>query len=147
MHVMKCRTMVGWLVVGVVLLGSSARARADLAEEVRGVLNESYFKKADVGIAVFELGSREQPAKPIFRHQSDIPLVPASNLKLLTTSAALDRLGGDFKFRTALWVKGYDLFLIGDGDPTLGDFELTKSAGWDVTTVFKSWAGELKKRG
>ena len=144
---MKCRTMVGCLLVGVMLLGLSARARADLAEEVRGVLNESYFKKAEVGIAVFELGSGEQPAKPIFRHQSDIPLVPASNLKLLTTSAALDRLGGDFKFRTALWVKGYDLFLIGDGDPTLGDFELTKSAGWDVTTVFKSWAGELKKRG
>jgi D-alanyl-D-alanine carboxypeptidase/D-alanyl-D-alanine-endopeptidase (penicillin-binding protein 4) len=140
---MKFRTAV--LLLGVLLV-LPARVSADLAGEIRAVLNENYFKKAEVGIAIIDLSSDAAPPKSIFRHQSDIPLMPASNLKLLTTSAALDRLGGDFKFRTTLLVHDQDVYLIGDGDPTLGDYELIKNAGWDVTTVFKSWAAELRKR-
>ena len=37
-------------------------------------------------------------------------------------------------------MKDADLFLIGDGDPTLGDAEMLKKLGWDVDTVFKAWA-------
>jgi D-alanyl-D-alanine carboxypeptidase len=44
-------------------------------------------------------------------------------------------------------MKDGDLFLIGDGDPTMGDAELLKKVGWDVDTVFIKWAEELKKRG
>src|SRR5439155_22539141 len=36
---------------------------------------------------------------------------------------------------------------IGDGDPTLGEAKLLKKVGWDVETMFKAWAEELKKRG
>src|SRR4051812_38233067 len=99
MHVMKFRTLAGFLLVLGLLISP---AMGDLAGDIRAVLNEGYFKKAEVGIAIVELGSSAEGTKTIFRHQSDIPLVPASNLKLLTTSAALDRLGGEFKFHTAL---------------------------------------------
>jgi D-alanyl-D-alanine carboxypeptidase/D-alanyl-D-alanine-endopeptidase (penicillin-binding protein 4) len=55
-------------------------------------------------------------------------LVPASTLKLLTTGAALEMLGPDFKYRTQIYTVGSisqgvlngQLLVVGGGDPTLG---------------------------
>src|SRR5262249_27767770 len=77
----------------------------------------------------------------------DKPLTPASNMKVLTTSAALDRLGADFKFRTLLVVHEGDAIIVGDGDPALGDEELLRPMKWTATTTFEKWAEALKKRG
>jgi D-alanyl-D-alanine carboxypeptidase/D-alanyl-D-alanine-endopeptidase (penicillin-binding protein 4) len=124
----------------------TARA-ADLAGDVRAVLSNRYFSKADVGIAIAMLGDSPAKDRILYKSNEDEKLIPASNLKLLTTSAFLDKFGGDFKFRTKLLGKDGNLYLIGDGDPTLGDAELLRKVGWDVDTVFKNWAGALKKRG
>src|SRR5205823_14847962 len=80
-------------------------------------------------------------------HHPELPLAPASNMKVITSSAILDALGPDFRFRTLLVKRGDDLVLIGDGDPTFGDGELLKKAGWNTTTVFQNWAQQLKKAG
>jgi D-alanyl-D-alanine carboxypeptidase/D-alanyl-D-alanine-endopeptidase (penicillin-binding protein 4) len=74
------------------------------------------------------------------------PLIPASNLKLATTSAALDAFGSDFNFQTQLLLHDGDLVLIGDGDPTMGDAEYLKKAGWDVTTLFADWAQQMRQK-
>lgn len=55
------------------------------------------------------------------------PLIPASNMKLLTTAAALKYLGPDYKFKTVFIVTGKienstlhgDIIVRGTGDPTL----------------------------
>jgi len=69
--------------------------------------------------------------------------IPASSLKTLTTATALEILGPDFHFTTALkstapiqsgTIQG-DLLIIGGGDPMLKLDDL------------KAWATELKKRG
>ena len=61
----------------------------------------------------------------------------ASNTKLFTTAAALDRLGADGRIETALRAQGRrngngrlegDLFLVGGGDPTLGKSEMRELA-------------------
>jgi D-alanyl-D-alanine carboxypeptidase/D-alanyl-D-alanine-endopeptidase (penicillin-binding protein 4) len=83
----------------------------------------------------------------LFESKATEPRVPASNLKLVTTAAAMEKLGADFQFRTTLAVRGSDIALIGDGDPTLGDAEMLKKLGWNVDTVFKTWAELLAKRG
>lgn len=66
-------------------------------------------------------------AFPIYTHNPDVPLVPASNEKLVTAFAALNLFGPDYKFRTTLAtdsrvtngvVEG-DMWLIGGGDPGL----------------------------
>jgi D-alanyl-D-alanine carboxypeptidase/D-alanyl-D-alanine-endopeptidase (penicillin-binding protein 4) len=119
-------------------------ARADLNSDVRALLQDKALAKADVGVAIARLSDKKDP-EILFRHQSDIGLIPASNLKILTTSAALEKLGPDFKFRTVLAQKGNDLVIIGDGDPTLGDAEMLKKVGWDTTTVFRNWAEMLRK--
>ncbi|HEV2295163.1 MAG TPA: D-alanyl-D-alanine carboxypeptidase/D-alanyl-D-alanine-endopeptidase [Tepidisphaeraceae bacterium] len=129
-----------------IALLAPALARADLAGEVRAILNDKYLAKAKAGVVIAKL--QDGSTKPDMRFAANgaMPLIPASNLKLITTAAALDRLGPDFKFRTHLLLKGEDLYLIGDGDPTLGDAEMLKPLGWDVTTIFMIWADELKKR-
>ena len=66
-------------------------------------------------------GSAQTPEAnvSIYRSDSDLPLIPASNLKLLTTSAFLDRLGGGLQISHQPARQGRRLYLIGDGDPTL----------------------------
>ena len=67
-------------------------------------------------------------AEVIYSHQADLPLTPASNMKLLTAVAALQALGTDYTFDTRVaalqlpdengFLNG-DLYLIGGGDPLL----------------------------
>lgn len=59
----------------------------------------------------------------------DKRFLPASNMKLVTTAAALDVLGPDFRVRTSVYVPPPDangvvtgdLTLVGRGDPTISD--------------------------
>jgi len=63
----------------------------------------------------------------VYAHRGDAPRVLASNEKLLTSMAALDLLGPSFRFTTRVATRAEadggvvrgDLWLIGDGDPTL----------------------------
>jgi serine-type D-Ala-D-Ala carboxypeptidase/endopeptidase (penicillin-binding protein 4) len=140
---MKRALRLGCFLVG--LLVASAAARADLASDVRAVLADRFLSHAKFGVKIVRL-SDDGGASTLFQSQSTLPLVPASNLKLITTSAALERLGRDFKFRTLLVRRGDVLALIGDGDPSFGDAELLKKVGWSTDTVFKAWAAGLVKR-
>src|SRR5689334_14574955 len=105
--------------IGLVLSGfvsSPAPARAELAADMKAILREKYLGKADVGVAVARLDQGDASSSEpeiLYRFDSDIPLIPASNLKVLTTSAFLDHFGPDFAFRTVLLHKGQDLYLIG----------------------------------
>jgi D-alanyl-D-alanine carboxypeptidase/D-alanyl-D-alanine-endopeptidase (penicillin-binding protein 4) len=120
-------------------------SRAEIDGPINAILHDKLLSHAEASIEIVHLGNSPGDGKLLYRHDSDIPLIPASNLKVLTTSAALDRLGSDFKFRTQLVFHNGDLILIGDGDPTFGDVELLSRYGWDVNTVFKNWAAGLKK--
>lgn len=131
------------LVVGVGVLVLSVVARADLAGDVRKVLNDKLLAKADVGVVVVSLSD----GKRIYEHGADKPRIPASNMKVLTTAAAIDVLGADFRYRTMLVKRGDDLVLLGDGDPMFGDAKVLRKAGWDITTVYKNWAEQLKRAG
>lgn len=137
-----------------VLLAASA-AVADLESDVRAVLRDKALSKAEVGVCIERLGDAPEV---LFRQNSDVPLIPASNLKVVTTAAALDRLGPDFTFDTKLVRRGDDLVLIGDGDPTLGDVELYQkklqqyyptapALDWTASSIFDRWADGLKAGG
>ena len=96
-----------------------------------------------VGVQLLKLGDTPDASKVLYEHDATTPLTPASNLKVVTTSAAIDRLGVDFKFKTRLVLHDHDLILVGDGDPAFGDAELLTPLGWDVDTVFTHWAEHL----
>jgi D-alanyl-D-alanine carboxypeptidase/D-alanyl-D-alanine-endopeptidase (penicillin-binding protein 4) len=68
----------------------------------------------------------QQGDTTVFAASADMPLAPASTLKLLTAAAALTRLGPDFRFQTTVVSAAPpqdgavdDLWLVGSGDPVL----------------------------
>ncbi len=79
-------------------------------------------------------------------------LVPASNMKLITTGLALSTLGADFRFETRIGYSGEirdgalcgDLYLIGGGDPTTGS---KSDCAEPVAAVFGEWYRLLSKAG
>lgn len=63
----------------------------------------------------------------IYRNRPDVGVAPASNAKLVTTAAALQRFGPNYRFTTRVAFRGTqhgsrfdgNVYLIGGGDPTL----------------------------
>src|SRR5665213_119477 len=110
--------------LGILFLGVACGiGRADVSSDIDSVLRDKLLQKASVGIEMVRLGASDGQAVEIYQHDSRKPMTPASNLKLVTTSAALDHLGTEFRFRTVLLLHDNDLVLIGAGDPSFGDSE------------------------
>lgn len=106
---------------------------------------EKALGRAKVGVSIARL--TDQGPRAVFSSNGTTPLMPASNLKVVTTSAAMAILGPDFRFRTQLYYRDGDLYIIGDGDPSLGDPELAERIGWKYDTVFNAWAEKVAKAG
>ncbi len=123
-----------------------APALADLSADIRKLLSDRLLAKATVGVEVVRLTEQPGECQVLFEQNSRTLLVPASNMKILTTSAALHVLTPQFKFRTQLLKHGDDLVVWGDGDPTLGDAELMDRIGWTQTAVFDDWANQILNR-
>lgn len=57
-------------------------------------------------------------------------IVPASNMKLVTSAAVLEKLGTEFRYQTPIYGRGYledsvwvgDLMIVGKGDPSISGF-------------------------
>jgi D-alanyl-D-alanine carboxypeptidase/D-alanyl-D-alanine-endopeptidase (penicillin-binding protein 4) len=86
-------------------------------------LRKPEFEAATIGIKVTSLSS----GKVLFEENANKLLRPASNMTLYTVSAALDRLGPDYRFTTSVYgakpdssgrVRG-DLIVYGRGDPSM----------------------------
>lgn len=85
--------------------------------------------------------------KTICSSRAERPLIPASNMKMVVTAAALSRWGTEHEFVTLLGRRGRDLVVIGDGDPGFGEAVLIVNRGQDQTSVFRQWAGTVKLAG
>ena len=102
----------------------------DLGDSRVGV----YVQDADTGEVLAALRDTE-------------PLIPASNMKLLTTGAALAVLGSEFTFRTELRRAGDTLVLKGSGDPALADPDLLASMGLGVEDLIDTWIEAIRNSG
>lgn len=105
-------------------------------------------RRGAVGVAVYSV-DRE---RALYLHNADEPLMPASNMKLYTTAAALDRLGPDYQYTTSLYANGPlrpggtlegDLILVGRGDPSISG----RFYGDSATYVFDRFAERLERMG
>lgn len=81
-------------------------------------------KVAQVSVHVRDLATQHV----LFDRAGDRPLIPASNQKIVTASAALDLLGADYTFRTTVVAAPDRLCLVGEGDPMLLAEHLTALA-------------------
>ena len=93
---------------------------ADLSDSIRHIIDQPNLWRSRWGIQVQTLESEEI----LYQLNADQFFTPASNAKLLTTAAALQKLGTDFRIRTPVYVTGKapnleTLTLVGQGDPSL----------------------------
>jgi D-alanyl-D-alanine carboxypeptidase len=105
------------------LVLSLLRAQS-LQAEIDALLNVVWLRYGYCGVVVRDL----QTGETLYKRDSERMLIPASNMKLLVTAAALHRLGPEYRFRTRVWMRGTltpdgvlhgDLILQGLGDATL----------------------------
>ncbi len=82
----------------------------------------------------------------IYSYNAKKPLIPASNMKLITTAAALKYLGPAFEYRTQVGLCDDTLVVIGSGDPLLGDKETDDRNGRPAGWVFERIAQTLQAR-
>ena len=140
-----------WAALGLALTVLSQPATAN--ETLKRSVEEALAKtpsKAKLGVRFETL-----EGKVLYERDSQVPLTPASNMKLLTTTTALARLGPDFQHETRLVLAGGrqsgkvhtgDMWLIGGGDPTLSfRFDKAPLLG-SVVTAFRA-AGIKKVEG
>lgn len=98
---------------------------AQLTSAIETIINRPQFSKSRWGIIIQTLNNNQN----LYSRDADKYFIPASNLKLLTTAAALRQLGANFRFRTSIYgTDGGLLRLVGRGDPSLTDVQLTALA-------------------
>jgi D-alanyl-D-alanine carboxypeptidase/D-alanyl-D-alanine-endopeptidase (penicillin-binding protein 4) len=121
-------------------------AAARLSSEITTILGEYPWRGARWSVMVVSLDQGDT----LLALAPDSAMSPASNMKLLTSAAALRELGPDYRFRTWLLTDGVvadgtlqgDLVLYGTGDPGISDrFYPTKEA------VFEELADQLLQLG
>jgi D-alanyl-D-alanine carboxypeptidase/D-alanyl-D-alanine-endopeptidase (penicillin-binding protein 4) len=123
--------------------GAVERLRSDLAR----IVSDPAFASAQWGVEVISLDRGDV----LFEHNSTRLYMPASNNKLVTTSAALVRLGPSFHYETRISADGDvvdgvlkgNLVIAGTGDPSLA----SRFHDGDPYRVFKDWAAKLKEKG
>lgn len=97
---------------------------ADLQERISEVLRKPEFSSAMIGIKVASLDT----GRVVFEQDANKLLRPASNMKIYTVAAALDRLSPEYRYATSVYaatrpdaagiVHG-DLTIYGRGDPSM----------------------------
>jgi D-alanyl-D-alanine carboxypeptidase/D-alanyl-D-alanine-endopeptidase (penicillin-binding protein 4) len=101
-------------------------AAAELPPAVTQALARAKIPASALGIVVEEAGTAPR-TKSLLRHRAGAPMNPASVMKLVTTTAALELLGPNWKWRTPVYLDGAiqdgtlqgDLYIEGRGDPQL----------------------------
>jgi serine-type D-Ala-D-Ala carboxypeptidase/endopeptidase (penicillin-binding protein 4) len=124
----------------VVLPENHVPTKSLLQLKIDTLLNDELLKKAFVGIKIENLTKNEI----VYELNSEKFFRPASNLKLLTTAAALEVLPANFQFKTQVLCDGEiingnlkgNLYLKGLGDPLL--------AAEDLDTLAQNISNEIK---
>ena len=136
------------LLLSLLLLAGPLLADASLDQAVGRLRSKHKCDTARVGLCVVDLDT----GKEVLAIDAQQPLAPASNMKLVTTAAAIERLGADFEYHTVLYRKGAvdaagalkgDLVVIGAGDPNVSG----RFFDGDPAAVFKQWADKLREAG
>ncbi len=117
-----------WIGAAALLLGALCSAGAQpvpssLPESVAQALQRSGVAEDDVAFLVVPV----EGGAPLVSHNVTQAMTPASVMKLVTTAAALETLGPNFRWQTTVWQEGKlngdtlqgNLYLKGSGDPAL----------------------------
>lgn len=125
-------------------LGEHQReTKRDLAEQIDGIIGESLVKRVRFSIHIVQADS----GSTVYDHDARELMIPASNMKIITSAAALKYLGPDYMYKTRIGLCGNTLVVIGSGDPLLGDERIDAQYGREPGWIFKDISHALKCKG
>ncbi|MEN6427242.1 MAG: D-alanyl-D-alanine carboxypeptidase/D-alanyl-D-alanine-endopeptidase [Phycisphaerales bacterium] len=122
-------------------VGLNGIASASLAQRIQKIADPQKVSEYSVNVVEPSSGAT------VYSYDSHKPLIPASNMKLVTTAAALKYLGPSFEYRTRVGLSNGTLVVIGSGDPILGDRETDGKYGRQNGWIFEKIAQVLRERG
>lgn len=121
---------------------------SDFGKRLQLLLKNSDLRKVSCGISIVSLKKN----KLLFNYRDDDLFCIASNMKLLTTSAALEYLGPDFEYKTSVKTDGFitlsgelkgNVIIKGSGDPNISG----RFYDGNILAVPESWANAVKTMG
>lgn len=124
-------------------------AAAGVSSTISSILQKHGVAGRSTGVYIWDFDA----ARQVFASHADTPLAPASNMKLVTTSSALDSWGPEHRFKTELYgpdVPVYggvlygNLYLKGFGDPSLSTLSYQRKVLHLTTASFESFAKRLR---
>ncbi len=126
--------------------GRAISPSGHLSKQLDAIAHKNGFYSEDLGLSVRSVKTGEV----LYELNARKKFIPASNVKLITTAAAMEILKPEFRYRTVLSANGIveastlkgSLVIKGSGDPTLGSRYFAAGA-----TVFHDWADALLKLG
>lgn len=137
----------GSILLSMCMYTAEGQTRDDVTEAMKNVLGSDDFKGASVSmLAVTGDGDT------LLCHDSGRLLIPASNMKLVSTALAMHSLGPDYRYGTGIGYSGTiedgtlrgDLYIIGGGDPTIGS---ANPIATPLDTLFGEWMGMISDTG
>lgn len=117
------------LVIFVLLFSATILAQnkiTKLQKAIDEVVDDPFFTRTTIAIDVYDLTESEH----LYQLNNQLLLYPASNMKLLTTAAALTYLGEDYIFQTSFYHTG-----VISGDTLYGDFYIAGGFDPDFNTA------------
>jgi D-alanyl-D-alanine carboxypeptidase/D-alanyl-D-alanine-endopeptidase (penicillin-binding protein 4) len=99
--------------------------RSELRHEIDSLTSQPEFRNAQWGVLVVN----PRTGDTLYSRNAGKLFMPASNMKIITSAAALTLLGPDYRYRTTFLTDGEvrdslldgNLLVIGRGDPTVSD--------------------------
>lgn len=118
-----------------------------VVQQIEYLVDNPSLDPATIGIYVEELGT----GKVVYKKNEHKLLMPASNMKLVTTASALSLLGPDFQYKTEIYTDGKiengvlkgNLVIKGSGDPVICGRWLDGK----IDSIFVQWSEKLKELG
>ena len=127
------------LISGLFLYALTSYGHSSFPDVVEHLIKKSSIPKESISISVQKISRGNLPtskyvASEILDWQENKPMNPASTMKLVTSLAAMEMLGPQYRWKTDLFTNGQmqgdtlkgDLLLKGSGDPKLIPEEISK---------------------
>lgn len=145
---MMIRLLIFFLSTSIILYSKpDVNKYTSLSKDIKELLESKELDNAHIGISIYSLDNNSN----VYTLNAKRNFVPASTVKLLTTSAALHFLGKNFVYNSKLYLDGNieengefrgNLIFRGFGDPTLS-LEFYKSE----SVIFDYWVSILDSLG
>lgn len=141
------RNLLAYIILAVAIPVTAMAQPVSLQEKVSALVSDSALSQALTGICV-----RNAEGRTLVDINAGKMMVPASNMKLISTGAALHWLGPDHQYETSIGHSGEivdgtlrgDLYIIGGGDPTIGSKDSIAVA---LERTFGQWEAIIRSAG